>query len=112
MSKKFPMVLGYTRTGKSVLLPTRGAPDTSNAEGYRRAMSEYADWTPGDHVDTSRILREHGERERDRRVGTWCTRWGRVHRDAADGRSRGLSVRGGAEATIRPSAFQLSKRRR
>lgn len=112
MSKKSPMVLGYTRTGKTVLLPTRSAPDTSNAEVYQRAMSEYDDWTSGDHFDTSRILREHGERERDRKIGTWCTRWARVHRDSADGRTRNLNVRGGAEATIRPSAFQLSKRRR
>ena len=111
MSKKF-MVLGYTRTGRPVLLPTQSAPDTSNAEVYRRAMSDYADWTPGDHVDTSRILKEHGERERDRRVGSWCAHWARIHRDSASLRPGGVTVRSAAETLLRPSAYRQKTRRR
>lgn len=65
-SKK--LVLGYTRGGHEVLLPTDRKPD----------MAPFSSWTPGDHLDASRILVEHGERESDP-VGTWCEHWADVH---------------------------------
>ncbi len=88
------LVLGYTRTGITVFLPTRKAPDPE----------DFADWTRGDHVDASRILAEHGERTGDQ-VGDWCTTWARAHRATARA-PRGnhtRNVRGAAETIIRPS---------
>ena len=101
--KKSTMVLGYTRSGHSVLLPTRHAPD----------MAQFSGWTPGDHLDASRILVEHGEREVDP-MGTWCAQWAESHyvigksAKKKERRARRLrsQVRGAAEATI------LSSRRR
>ena len=94
--KKSTLILGYTRSGHEVLLPTREAPD----------MSEYSSWTPGDHLDASRILVEHGEREVDP-VGPWCTHWAGAHwalgkrakKKLRRARDR-VQIRGGAEATI------------
>ena len=101
--KKSKMVLGYTRSGHPVLLPTRHAPD----------MDQFGSWTPGDHLDASRILVEHGEREVDP-ISTWCTHWADAH--GANGKSAKKKerrarrvrsqIRGAAEATI------LSGRRR
>jgi hypothetical protein len=95
MSKK--MVLGYTRAGYAVLLPTGRTPDASS----------FNDWTRGDHVDASRILAEHGEREPDDQIGSWCERWSKLHRTCSKSR-RGMRVRirGAAETAI------LSTRRR
>jgi hypothetical protein len=79
--KTYAMVLGYTRAGRPVLRPTRGAPDTDNTDGYRRTQAKFADWTHGEHRDAARILMEHGERESDGKISSWCVRWSRVHRD-------------------------------
>jgi len=88
------MVLGYTRAGHAVLLPTRQTPD----------MAEFMSWTPGDHLDASRILMEHGEREGDP-IGSWCSHWAGAHwaigKTARRKRPRRQRVvRGAAEATI------------
>lgn len=79
------MVLGYTRTGHEVRLPTDRSPDTRDFIG----------WTYGDHVDASRILREHSERERDREVRSWCKRWAKAHRALRNRAPKGVPVRGG-----------------
>ena len=73
-SKKKPpeLILGYTRTGRSVLRPTRGVPDNG--------ADSLIDWTKGDHADAARILKEHGERERDQKLASWCKRWAIVHK--------------------------------
>lgn len=97
MSKKRSMILGYTRTGIAVSLPTRPDPES------------FADWSRGDHVDASRILMEHAERELDEQAGSWCVRWANVHRTTAKpprGARREPRVRGAAEIAI------LSRRRR
>lgn len=87
------MVLGYTRGGHEVVLPTRQTPE----------MAEFVSWTPGDHLDASRILMEHGERA-DEPIGAWCSHWAGAHwaigKSARRKRRRHL-VRGAAEATIR-----------
>ena len=92
--KKKSMVLGYTRAGHAVLLPTRQNPD----------MTQFVSWTPGDHLDASRILMEHGERAGDP-IGTWCTHWAGAHweigKSARRARKRPSVVRGAAEAAIR-----------
>ena len=67
--KKSTMVLGYTRAGHEVFLPNRRVPD----------MAQFVNWTPGDHLDASRILVEHGEREVDP-IGPWCAHWADEHR--------------------------------
>ena len=97
--KKSTMVLGYTRSGHEVRLPTRETPD----------MSECGSWTPGDHLDASRILVEHGEREADP-IGPWCTHWAGAHwaigkRAKKDKKKKRrdrarTQIRGAAEATI------------
>ena len=94
--KKSTMVLGYTRSGYPVLLPTRHAPD----------MDQFVSWTPGDHLDASRILVEHGEREAEP-IGPWCAQWAGAHwaigKHAKKKKRRARSrtqVRGAAEATI------------
>ncbi len=79
MGKK--MILGYTRSGRPVLLPTQEAPDTSDVDAYRRTRARFDGWSSGDHKDASRILMEHGERARDPKVGPRCTRWSSVHWD-------------------------------
>jgi hypothetical protein len=93
-SKKPALLLGYTRTGHEVLLPNRRTPD----------MEQFASWAPGDHLDASRILVEHGEREVDP-IGLWCARWADEHR-AIGKRARKkqrhrAQVRGAAEILIR-----------
>lgn len=93
--KKSTMVLGYTRSGHPVLLPMRSTPD----------MTLCLSWTPGDHLDASRILTEHGEREADP-VGPWCTRWAREHwamgkrRKKRAKNAKRVGIRGAAEAAI------------
>ena len=67
-------------------------------------MSSYAGWTAGDHLDASRILVEHSEREGEP-TGTWCASWASAHwaigRRAKKVRKKvRANIRGGAEATI------------
>jgi hypothetical protein len=90
--KKSSIVLGWTRAGHEVLLPSHQTPD----------MSKFVSWTPGDHFDASRILMEHGEREAEP-VGSWCASWASAHKAIGKSarRSRQKStVRGAAEAMI------------
>lgn len=97
MGKKF-LVLGYTRAGHPVILPTRRTPD----------MAAFVTWTPGDHLDASRILMEHGEREEDP-IGAWCSHWAGAHwalGKRARRHKKRTRVLGAAEITI------LSRRRR
>ncbi len=86
------MVLGYTRAGHEVLVPARQSPD----------MSQFVSWTPGDHLDASRILMEHGERAGDP-IGTWCSLWAGAHWAIGKSakRNRRPIIRGAAEAAIR-----------
>jgi hypothetical protein len=79
--KASALVLGYTRAGRPVLRPTREAPDTHSRDVLRLIKEKFADWTGGEHRDASRILMEHGEREPDGEISSWCKRWSRVHRD-------------------------------
>jgi len=102
MSKKI-LILGYTRTGKAVLLPTC-SPNKNNG-------TKFEDWTRGDHYDTSRILKEHGERESDHKIGSWCARWARLHADESGATSRRTHIRGATETNIRPVGSHRSKRR-
>lgn len=89
--KKSTIILGWTRAGHEVLLPHHQTPD----------MSKFVSWTPGDHLDASRILMEHGEREAEP-VGSWCASWASAHKAIGKKwrRSRQSTVRGAAEATI------------
>lgn len=91
--KKSTMLLGYTRAGHAVTRPTRQSPD----------MDPFVSWTPGDHLDASRILMEHGEREDDPKLGPWCAHWAEAHwaLGKSDRRGRRPRIRGAAEATIR-----------
>ena len=99
MGNKKSMVLGYTRSGHPVLLPTCHAPD----------MAQFVSWTSGDHLDASRILVEHGEREADP-IGPWCTHWAGAHwalgkrakKKARRARDR-TRIRGAAEIAIKPT---------
>jgi hypothetical protein len=75
------LILGYTRTGRPVLRPTRAAPDMNTADVFDRTKEKFADWSGGEHKDAYRILQEHGEREPDDKIASWCTRWSKVHRD-------------------------------
>lgn len=84
------MVLGYTRTGIEVFLPTRRSPDKRRFVG----------WTRGDHVDASRIFAEHGDREGDPEVKEWCKRWAKTHRLVGRSSRVGL-IRAAAETSIR-----------
>lgn len=84
------MVLGYTRTGIEVFLPTRRSP----------TKRRFVDWTRGDHVDAARILAEHGDRENDPDVKSWCKRWAKVHRLVGRS-SRAVLIRAAAEISIR-----------
>lgn len=94
MSKKSATTLGYTRTGRPVLLPTCGTPDARNA------MAPFVGWVRGDHVDASRILMEHGERETDPKIASRCLRWSNRHWDSAKRRSS-TATRTAAETTVR-----------
>ena len=91
--KKSTLILGYTRTGHAVIRPTRQNPD----------MDQCANWTPGDHLDASRILMEHSEREDDPKLGPWCTHWAGAHWALGKSERRGRQprIRGAAETTIR-----------
>jgi hypothetical protein len=89
MSKK-TMILGYTRNGIEVLLPSHRSPDTDS----------FAGWTRGDHLDASRILVEHGEREQGNEVGSWCARWAKIHKDLRQAAKREPRIRGAAEMTV------------
>ena len=90
------MVLGYTRSGHAVLLPTQQKAD----------RNQFVSWTAGDHLDASRILIEHGERTADPQ-GSWCAQLADVHR-AIGGfpkkkkrkKRKGVQIRGAAEAVI------------
>jgi len=73
------MILGYTRTGKAILEPTRGTPNVDDIRVFHRARRSFPDWTRGDHEDASQILLEHGERTYGTKVGTWSTNWSSVH---------------------------------
>jgi hypothetical protein len=88
---KMPLTLGYTRTGHEVLLPTRSSP---SAEAFLH-------WTRGDHVDAERILKEHGEREADPRISSWCRRWAKTHRGLRKSAVLRVSIRGAAEISIK-----------
>lgn len=94
MSRK-KLVLGWTRTGIEVFLPAGGSSD----------VDKFSDWTRGDHVDASRILAEHGERERDPEAGSRCAQWAKIHRAISRSGSAAV-VRAAAETAI------LSRRRR
>jgi hypothetical protein len=76
------MILGYTRTNRPVLRPTHDAPDT------RHAKEKFADWSRGEHKDASQILLEHGEREPDEQIASWCTHWSSLHWALGGGRRR------------------------
>ena len=96
MGKNKSMVLGYTRGGHAVLLPTSRTPD----------VDQFVNWSSGDHRDASRILAENGEREAEP-IGPWCAQWAGAHR-AMSKRSkrkakRARSIRGAAEVVIRGS---------
>lgn len=84
------MLLGYTRAGHEVRLPTERSP----------AAGDFFGWTRGDHNDASHILREHGERESAREVRSWCKRWAKIHRALRKTAAKGVSVRG-AEVSIK-----------
>jgi len=90
MSSKKSMILGYTRTGIEVRVPTDGDPDVRSLSG----------WTRGDHLDAARILREHSEREREHTVGVWCFHWAKAHKAKAKSRRSRLRVLGAAETAI------------
>jgi len=89
------MVLGYTRGGHAVFLPTCRRPD----------MAQFGSWTPGDHLDASRILVEHGEREQEP-FGPWCMAWAQAHGSIGKRakkrakKTKRASIRGAAEAAI------------
>lgn len=84
------IALGYTRTGHEVLLPTRSSP---SAEAFLH-------WTRGDHVDAEHILKEHGERERDPMISSWCRGWAKAHRGLRKSAGR-VVIRGAAEISIK-----------
>ena len=84
------VALGYTRTGHEVLLPTRKSPSSK----------AFHDWTRGDHADAEHILKEHGERETDPEISSWCKRWAKAHRGLRKASKR-VSIRGGAEISIK-----------
>jgi hypothetical protein len=81
------VILGYTRTGKPVIEPTRGAPDTNNADVFRRTKAKFPGWTKGDHMDAEQLLLERGEQltrsesPADRKRGRQCTNWASTHWD-------------------------------
>jgi hypothetical protein len=89
------MVLGYTRSGIPVLLPTKHTPP----------LEDFIGWSRCDHIDAAAILQEHGERKADEREGRWCARWAIVHHATA-WPPRQAPIRGGAEIAI------LSRRQR
>lgn len=88
--KSKSMILGYTRAGHEVLLPIQRSPD----------RGDFVDWRRGDHIDASRILREHGEREQDPEVKEWCKHWARAHR-AMRKFARRAHIRAAAEISIK-----------
>jgi hypothetical protein len=94
---KKTLVLGYTRSGHPVLLPTHRTPP----------LEDFVGWSRCDHIDAAAILIEHGERMTNEREGRWCTRWAIVHRATARPTKQAQAhIRGGAEIAI------LSRRQR
>lgn len=96
--KKSVMVLGWTRSGLDVLLPTSASPDGETFNG----------WTRGDHVDAARILAEHSDRDDNHEVRSWCKRWAKIHRAISKSGSAAVDttiIRAAAETAI------LSRRR-
>lgn len=92
------MVLGWTRSGIGVFLPTSASPDKETFNG----------WTRGDHVDAGRILAEHGDRDDNPEVKSWCKRWAKIHRTIGKSGSATVDttvIRAAAETAI------LSRRR-
>ncbi len=79
------VLLGYTRTGKPVLEPTSGAPNTNRSDVFRRTKAKFPGWTKSDHMDASSLLMERGEQlmasanAADRRRGRQCTNWSSAH---------------------------------
>lgn len=63
-------------------------------------QEKLVDWTHGDHVDAAGILREHGERETDPEVSSWCRRWAKEHK-ALQKPARPVNIRGAAEISIK-----------
>lgn len=49
-------ILGYTRTGKPVPDPGRGAPNTNDVTVFRRVKGQHAGWTKADHMDAAKLL--------------------------------------------------------
>lgn len=84
------MILGYTRTGHEVNLPNHRSPEPE----------KFINWTRGDHIDAERILKEHGEREQDPRLNSWCRRWAKAHREWRKS-ARRVHIRGAAEISIK-----------
>jgi hypothetical protein len=80
-------LLGYTRTGKPIFEPTRGAPKTNDVAVFRRTKAKFPGWTRGDHMDAEQLLLERGEQlarsesAADRKRGRQCTNWSSVHWD-------------------------------
>lgn len=81
------ILLGYTRTGKPVFEPTRGAPDTNAITAFHRTKAKFPGWSKADHMDAEQLLLERGEQltrsgsAADRTRGSRCTRWASVHWD-------------------------------
>ena len=77
------LILGYTRTGKPVAQPSRGAPNTNDVVVFRRTKAKFPGWTKGDHMDASQMLLARGEilAAENPRIASWCTRWSSVHWD-------------------------------
>lgn len=100
--KRSHLVLGYTRTGRAVMSPLQAAPSLTTTDVLYR---NFADWTRGDHLDTSHILAENSERASDPNYRSWCTSWARLHRDIGRGRVRiaRAPIRGATETLLRPS---------
>jgi len=87
--KKSSMVLGYTRSGIPVLLPTHRTPP----------LEDFVGWSRSDHIDASRILMEHGEREASTQARRMCRRWAEVHLATARP-TRKLNIRGAETAIL------------
>jgi hypothetical protein len=74
-------VVGTTRSGKPILVPSRGAPDTNNVDTFRKTKARFADWSRGDHMDASALYQELAERELDSKLRRRYQGWGAVHWD-------------------------------
>jgi hypothetical protein len=74
-------VVGTTRSGKPILVPSRGAPDTNNVDTFRKTKARFADWSRGDHMDASVLYQELSERELDNKLRHRYRGWSAVHWD-------------------------------